>query len=163
MHVNRRVPLLGLLALGASLTPHLSAQPNYRQPPRPGSPIRCESRNNGRNYGAADSRGGVTLVLQVSEAQCVQGRTWGFDARGFPGDPVQWHAELGESGTRAPSPKARRSELGQSRSMLLQRSWLWRRVLLHAPGREFQQSSPWLQRQDLGPPRLRRRRGYFLQ
>lgn len=56
---------------------------------------------------------------------------------GFPGKPVQWHAELGESGTRAPSPHARRSELGQKRSMLLQRSWLWRRVLLHAPGREL--------------------------
>jgi hypothetical protein len=51
MHVNRRVPLLGLLALGASLAPHLSAQPNYGRPPqRPGSPIGCESRNNGRNY-----------------------------------------------------------------------------------------------------------------
>jgi len=84
MHVNRRVALLGLLTLAALLPTRLSAQPNYGQPPqRPGSAIRCESRNNGRNYCAADTRGGVTLVRQVSQAECVQGRTWGFDARGL--------------------------------------------------------------------------------
>jgi Protein of unknown function (DUF3011) len=124
MHLNRPVPLLGLLALGASLTPHLSAQPNYGQPPqRPGSPIRCESRNNGRNYCAADPRGGVTLVRQVSQAQCVQGRTWGFDARGiwvdrgcradFQVNPYNGNPNRGESGIRAPSPYARRSKWGQ--------------------------------------------------
>jgi hypothetical protein len=45
--------------------------------------MRCESQNNQRNYCAADTRGGVTLIRQVSQAQCVQGRTWGFDARGI--------------------------------------------------------------------------------
>jgi len=54
------------------------------QPPqRPTPTIRCESRNNRRNYCAADTRGGVSLIRQVGQAQCVQGRTWGFDARGI--------------------------------------------------------------------------------
>jgi hypothetical protein len=77
--------LLGLVALAASLTPGLSAQMNYPgQPPqRPGRTTRCESQNSRRNYCAADTRGGVALVRQLSQAQCVQGRTWGFDARGI--------------------------------------------------------------------------------
>jgi Protein of unknown function (DUF3011) len=48
-----------------------------------GPSLTCESRNNKRNYCAADTRGGVTLGRQPSQAQCVQGRTWGFDARGI--------------------------------------------------------------------------------
>jgi hypothetical protein len=77
--------LLGIVALAVSLTPGLSAQMNYPgQPPsRPGPTTRCESQNNRRNYCAADTRGGVALVRQLSQVQCVQGRTWGFDARGI--------------------------------------------------------------------------------
>jgi Protein of unknown function (DUF3011) len=76
MHAKQSLPTLGLLALAALLPTHLSAQTGYGGPPqRPAPPIRCESRNNGRSYCAADTRGGVTLVRQVSQAQCVQGRT----------------------------------------------------------------------------------------
>jgi hypothetical protein len=45
--------------------------------------VTCESKHNKRNYCAADTRGGVSLNRQLSSAQCVQGRTWGFDARGI--------------------------------------------------------------------------------
>ncbi len=85
MRLRRCSHLLGLVTLAASLTPSLFAQMNYPgQPPqRPMPNVMCESRNNRRNYCAADTRGGVTLDRQVSSAQCVQGRTWGFDARGI--------------------------------------------------------------------------------
>ncbi len=85
MNKRRHSPLLGLLTLAAMFTPGLSAQMNYPgQPPqRPMPNVMCESRNNRRNYCAADTRGGVTLDRQLSSAQCVQGRTWGFDARGI--------------------------------------------------------------------------------
>lgn len=85
MNARRNFQLLGSMALAASLTPQLSAQVNYPgQPPqRPLPNVTCESRNNRRNYCAADTRGGVTLARQLSQAQCMQGRTWGFDARGI--------------------------------------------------------------------------------
>jgi hypothetical protein len=85
MQTKRSIQLLGLLALAVSLTPSLSAQMNYPgQPPqRPVPTTKCESQNNQRNYCAADTRGGVTLARQLSQAQCIQGRSWGFDARGI--------------------------------------------------------------------------------
>src|SRR5882672_10595429 len=85
MKARRCFQLLTSLSLAALLTPTASAQMNYPgQPPqRPGPGVTCESRNNRRNYCAADTRGGVTLGRQLSQAQCVQGRTWGFDARGI--------------------------------------------------------------------------------
>jgi hypothetical protein len=45
--------------------------------------ISCASQNNQRQYCAADTRGGVTLVRQVSQSPCVQNQTWGFDGRGI--------------------------------------------------------------------------------
>ena len=85
MHARRCKQLLGLIAMGASLTPALSAQMNYpgQHPQRPMPLVRCESRGNHRNYCAADTRGGVSLARQLGQAQCVQGRSWGFDARGI--------------------------------------------------------------------------------
>jgi len=44
--------------------------------------IRCESINNQRQYCSADTRGGVRLLQQVSNAACVQGSSWGFDQSG---------------------------------------------------------------------------------
>lgn len=83
MQATRPIQLLGLLAL--TLTPALSGQMNYPgQPPqRQGPVLRCESQGNRRRYCAADTRGGVILARQLGQAQCVQGRTWGFDARGI--------------------------------------------------------------------------------
>jgi len=84
MHAKRLIQVLALFALGSCFSPNLSAQNNYGQPPqRPISITRCESRSNRRSYCAADTRGGVTLARQLSQAQCVQGRNWGFDARGI--------------------------------------------------------------------------------
>ena len=84
MKARRCFQLLASVSL-ALLTTTASAQTNYPgQPPqRPGPSVTCESRNNRRNYCAADTRGGVTLRRQLSQSQCVQGRTWGFDARGI--------------------------------------------------------------------------------
>ncbi len=42
--------------------------------------VRCESNNNARNYCAADTRGGVRLLRQISGSPCSQGSTWGYDA-----------------------------------------------------------------------------------
>jgi hypothetical protein len=42
----------------------------------------CESRNDQRTYCAVNARGNVHLVRQLSEADCVAGRTWGTDSRG---------------------------------------------------------------------------------
>jgi hypothetical protein len=61
----------------------------YRPGAGPGGPgyggrtITCSSNNGGRNYCAADTRGGVRMVNQRSGSPCVQGRTWGFDGRGI--------------------------------------------------------------------------------
>ncbi|HYL75706.1 MAG TPA: DUF3011 domain-containing protein [Bryobacteraceae bacterium] len=42
----------------------------------------CSSNNGERVYCAADTRGGVQLVRQISGSPCDQGRTWGWDERG---------------------------------------------------------------------------------
>jgi hypothetical protein len=57
MKARRRFHLLASLSLAALLTPTASAQMNYPgQPPqRPGPSLTCESRNNKRNYCAADT------------------------------------------------------------------------------------------------------------
>jgi hypothetical protein len=51
-------------------------------PPSGGGLITCSSDNGGRQYCAADTRGGVRLVKQRSGSACTQGRTWGYDNRG---------------------------------------------------------------------------------
>jgi hypothetical protein len=45
--------------------------------------ITCESRGHDRAYCSADTRGGVRLVRQLSEARCVSGRSWGSDRGGI--------------------------------------------------------------------------------
>jgi hypothetical protein len=67
-------------ALGTGLL-GLAAQPAHAQ--RQGDQvITCSSDDGGRHYCAADTRGGVSLGRQHSESPCIQGRTWGYDARG---------------------------------------------------------------------------------
>jgi hypothetical protein len=41
--------------------------------------LTCESRDNGWHACTADTRGGVTLIRQLSRAGCWQGVTWGHD------------------------------------------------------------------------------------
>lgn len=40
--------------------------------------IRCESSDGRTRQCAADTRGGVSLVRQLSSSPCVEGRTWGY-------------------------------------------------------------------------------------
>ncbi len=49
----------------------------------PGQSITCSSDNGKRNYCAADTRRGVQLVRQRSDARCTQGYSWGYDRRGI--------------------------------------------------------------------------------
>ncbi|MEO6264601.1 MAG: DUF3011 domain-containing protein [Luteimonas sp.] len=48
----------------------------------PGQVFRCESSDGRRRQCATDTRGGVELVRQLSDAACVRGQTWGWDERG---------------------------------------------------------------------------------
>lgn len=43
----------------------------------------CEASGDDRRYCAADTRGGVTLVRQISGTSCRQGSNWGYDSRGI--------------------------------------------------------------------------------
>lgn len=45
--------------------------------------IRCSSDDGHRRFCAADTRGGVELVRQISGSPCKQGYSWGYDARGI--------------------------------------------------------------------------------
>jgi len=45
--------------------------------------IRCESRNNNRNFCRVDTENNVSLRWQLSNAPCQRNRTWGFDRNGI--------------------------------------------------------------------------------
>jgi len=45
--------------------------------------IRCESRNNNRNFCRVDTENNVSLRRQLSNAPCTRNRTWGFDRNGI--------------------------------------------------------------------------------
>jgi len=45
--------------------------------------IRCESRNNNRNFCRVDTENNVSLRQQLSNAPCQRNRTWGFDRNGI--------------------------------------------------------------------------------
>lgn len=47
-----------------------------------GRTFRCESENGRTRTCGVDGRGRVQLVRQLSNAACIEGRTWGRDARG---------------------------------------------------------------------------------
>jgi Protein of unknown function (DUF3011)/Peptidase inhibitor family I36 len=71
--------LPGLIVLAMSVASMMHAK---QMRPTPQT-LTCGSRGNHRAYCAADTRGGAILVQQMSQAPCVQGRSWGFDARGI--------------------------------------------------------------------------------
>jgi hypothetical protein len=48
-----------------------------------GQVISCSSDDMHKHYCAAETRGGVQLVKQHSDASCKQGHGWGFDSRGI--------------------------------------------------------------------------------
>jgi hypothetical protein len=66
------VAVLGVVALMATTARPATAQQ-----------ITCSSDNGRRNYCAADTRGGVSMIRQRSGSACVQGSTWGYDRRGI--------------------------------------------------------------------------------
>ncbi|WP_396617229.1 DUF3011 domain-containing protein [Lysobacter soli] len=45
--------------------------------------VRCDSNDNRLQRCAADTRGGVRLLRQVSKSSCVEGRSWGYDRSGI--------------------------------------------------------------------------------
>jgi hypothetical protein len=45
--------------------------------------LRCESRDERTRYCAADIRGDVRLVNQLSRSSCIEGRSWGWDRQGI--------------------------------------------------------------------------------
>jgi Protein of unknown function (DUF3011) len=45
--------------------------------------IRCESRNNSRNFCRVDTENNVSLRQQLSSSPCQRNRTWGFDGSGI--------------------------------------------------------------------------------
>jgi len=47
-----------------------------------GERFRCESEDGRQKYCTVDTRGGVSLVRQLSSTPCVRGTTWGTDRRG---------------------------------------------------------------------------------
>jgi hypothetical protein len=56
------------------------------QQPYPGSyggrTFRCESQDNRMQRCSADTRYGVSISRRLSDAPCIQGRTWGYDRNG---------------------------------------------------------------------------------
>lgn len=50
--------------------------------PVSGSVIRCESQRHRTQHCRVDTRGGVSLVRQLSDQPCVRGRNWGHDRNG---------------------------------------------------------------------------------
>lgn len=79
--------LVSLLLVAAALPGLAQAQgryddrryDDYRQAPQL---LRCESVNQRERYCPVDTRGGVRLVRKDSRADCVLGRTWGYDRGG---------------------------------------------------------------------------------
>ena len=47
-----------------------------------GQAFRCESSDGRWRTCAADTRGGMEIVRQLSDASCIRGQTWGWDDRG---------------------------------------------------------------------------------
>ncbi len=45
--------------------------------------VTCSSDDMKRHYCPADTRGGVRLYKQLSDARCQEGSSWGFDERGI--------------------------------------------------------------------------------
>jgi len=75
--------LLVPLLLAAVAVPSLAqARDRYEQPRHGPYQFRCESVDHRDRYCPADTRGGVRLVRQDSRADCVLGRTWGYDRGG---------------------------------------------------------------------------------
>jgi hypothetical protein len=57
--------------------------------------VRCESQDERTRHCAADIRGDVRLVNQLSRSNCIEGRTWGWDRQGiWVGDGCRGEFEI---------------------------------------------------------------------
>ena len=92
MSMNRKLAcLFALLLTVVALAPMAVAQ--YYDPyndrndrgydDRYGDRVRCESSDRRTRYCSVDARGGVRLVRQLSDRECVRGRNWGVNERGL--------------------------------------------------------------------------------
>jgi hypothetical protein len=72
--------LIGIIFLACSGSARSSAAAS---PAQQGMTITCSSDDMRRHYCPADTRGGVDLIHQRSEAKCIFNRTWGYDDRGI--------------------------------------------------------------------------------
>jgi hypothetical protein len=82
MKTSKVYGLASILAL--SLTLAFAVRSSSAPVPPPQQQIvACSSDDMKRHYCAADVSGGVQLVKKRSEADCVQGQTWGYDRRGI--------------------------------------------------------------------------------
>ena len=45
--------------------------------------VNCSSEDGRRHYCSIDTRGGVQMIKQRSDAACIQGQTWGYDRQGI--------------------------------------------------------------------------------
>ena len=50
---------------------------------RGGQMVSCSSDDMRRNYCDVETSGGVRLIVQRSESDCLRGQTWGYDGRGI--------------------------------------------------------------------------------
>jgi len=73
------IPVLAAVLAGPDASV-LSAAP---APQGPTMRMSCSSDDMRRHTCAVDTRGGVWMVHQKSEAKCIQDRTWGYDNRGI--------------------------------------------------------------------------------
>ncbi len=68
-----------------------------------GREIVCESNSNRTHHCEADTRFGVELVRQISNARCIRDRTWGYDRRSiWVSDGCRARFRLGTGGSSWP-------------------------------------------------------------
>ena len=91
---------LAPMAVAQYYDPYYSNRDDYRgYDDRQGGRVRCESSDRRTNYCNVDTRGGVRLVHQLSDRDCVRGRNWGVNERGiWVTDGCRAEFEVGGSG-----------------------------------------------------------------
>lgn len=66
------------MAAGVFAVMAMATQPGMAQ-----RSVACSSDNGKRHYCDVDTRGGVSMVRQRSDAACEEGYSWGYDRRGI--------------------------------------------------------------------------------
>ena len=97
--MRKAILLSGLgMALGLLSTTAAAQDYGYGYGDR-GGIVRCESSDGRWRQCPVDTRGGVDLVRQLSNASCIRGRNWGDDARGiWVNDGCRGEFRVGDGG-----------------------------------------------------------------